>query len=130
MSADVRSLMWTNSTSPLFHAARNTLRPMRPKLLIPMRTAMETSAWCGSSGCIRRRGGGQNRSGTLRRGVSLLVSNVPFVEGEDAAAAVARRVKIPVDRVRGCLLVRKSLDARHKRPTWKAVYRAEVADEA
>jgi uncharacterized FAD-dependent dehydrogenase len=62
--------------------------------------------------------------------VALLVSNVPFVEGEDAAAAVARRLKVPADQVRGSLLVRKSLDARHQRPTWKAVYRAEVADEA
>jgi uncharacterized FAD-dependent dehydrogenase len=74
--------------------------------------------------------GGKTGAARYDRPVPLLVSNVPFVEGEDAVAAVARRLKVPVDRVRSCLLVRKSLDARHKRPAWKAVYRADVADEA
>ncbi len=62
--------------------------------------------------------------------MSLLVTNVPWAEGEDGAAAVARRLRLEPDRVRSCVLVRKSLDARRKRPSWKAAYRVDVSGEA
>lgn len=65
----------------------------------------------------------------------LLVPNVPMdgdgeaTEGAGAVRAVSRRLGVPVRAIRSVSLVRKSLDARHRRQRWLGVYRVEVADE-
>ena len=60
----------------------------------------------------------------------ILVSNVPWVEGDhDPIATVARCLELAPDEVLSVRLVKKSLDARHKKPNWRAVYRAELRDE-
>lgn len=62
--------------------------------------------------------------------MALLVSNVPLVDAEaDPAPQIAERLKIPVERIRSFELVKKSLDARHGRQSWRAVFRVEVDDE-
>jgi uncharacterized FAD-dependent dehydrogenase len=61
----------------------------------------------------------------------LLVSNVPMEDlSEEPAVVVARHLGVPRSAVRSCLLVRKSLDARHRRQRWTGVFQAELADEA
>jgi len=59
--------------------------------------------------------------------LALLVSNVdwPGEEG-DPTPALAERLGIPEGRVGDTLLVKKSLDARHRRQVWKAVYRVQI----
>lgn len=60
----------------------------------------------------------------------LLVANVVLDdEDQEPAAAVASHLKIPKRAVLSCKLVRKSLDARHKKRRWTGVYQAEVRDE-
>ena len=55
-----------------------------------------------------------------------LLSNVPV--DDDAAAAVAAPLGIPVSTVVSAALVRKSLDARARPPRWVGVYRVELVD--
>ncbi|MCB9684464.1 MAG: FAD-binding protein [Alphaproteobacteria bacterium] len=62
--------------------------------------------------------------------MALLVSETPWEQGGDERRAIARRLKIGVDGVSDYVLVRKSLDARHRKQRWLAVYRVEVRDEA
>ena len=60
----------------------------------------------------------------------ILLSNVPWVEGEeDAIARVAECLGVATSEVLALRLVKKSLDARRKQPTWRAAYRVEVRDE-
>lgn len=61
--------------------------------------------------------------------MALLVSETPWEEGADPIALVARRLRVAPARVRAVVLVKKSLDARHHRQRWLAVYKAEVDDE-
>lgn len=62
--------------------------------------------------------------------MALLVGNVDWPgDGGDPKALVAAHLGIGVDRVTDVRLVKKSLDARHKRQRWQAVLRVEVADE-
>ncbi|MCA9489179.1 MAG: hypothetical protein KC621_04635, partial [Myxococcales bacterium] len=62
--------------------------------------------------------------------MALLVSETPWEQDGDERRAIARRLKIGVDGVLDHVLVRKSLDARHRKQRWLAVYRVEVRDEA
>lgn len=62
----------------------------------------------------------------------LLVPNVPLADDSadsDASRQVATHLGIPRAAVLSCLLVRRSLDARHRKQRWLGVYRAEVQDE-
>jgi len=60
----------------------------------------------------------------------ILISNVPWLEGDhDAKARVAKCLSVEVDQVLTVRLVKKSLDARHKNPNWRAVYRVELRNE-
>jgi uncharacterized FAD-dependent dehydrogenase len=61
--------------------------------------------------------------------MALLVSETPWVEGEDPVSLLARRLHVTANRIRAVVLVKKSLDARHHRQRWLAVYRVEVDDE-
>ena len=59
--------------------------------------------------------------------VLVLVSDVVWPgEGADAAPTLAARLEVPVGRLGQHRLVKKSLDARHRRQVWRAVYRVEV----
>ena len=60
----------------------------------------------------------------------LLVSNVPWTEDADPIAVAARALRVGRAQVRSAVLVKKSLDARHHLPHWRAVLRVEAADEA
>lgn len=63
--------------------------------------------------------------------MALLVSNVVWSEEQgDPAVLIADRLSIPLGEVLASDLVKKSLDARHGRQSWRAVFRVEVADEA
>ena len=65
--------------------------------------------------------------------MALLVSNVAFDpddEADDSRLRVARHLGLPESAVTQVRLVRKSLDARHRKPRWVGVFRVEVADEA
>ena len=63
--------------------------------------------------------------------MALLVSNVDW-RGEDADPVpdLLARLRVGRDDLRAWRLVRKSLDARHKKQRWMAAFRVEVADEA
>ena len=62
--------------------------------------------------------------------MALMVHNVAWPgEDGDAVAAVATHLEVDRARVLSVYLVKKSLDARHRAQTWRAVYRVEVADE-
>lgn len=66
----------------------------------------------------------------LRSVVALLVSNVPWAgEDEDPVAAVAARLDLPRSKIREATILKRSLDARHGRQRWRAVYRVEVEGE-
>lgn len=66
----------------------------------------------------------------LSGGMALLVSNVPWsAEGGDPVAAVASVLEVSASRVRSATLVKKSLDARHKRANWRATIRVEIDGE-
>ncbi len=71
-------------------------------------------------------GGGRN---AIAGRMALLVSETPWEEGVDPIPEVARRLFVTPARVRSVVLVKKSLDARHRRQRWLAVYRVEVDDE-
>lgn len=59
--------------------------------------------------------------------MALLVSNVDWPgDGEDPYPAVAEQLGVSVRRISAVTLVKKSLDARHRTPRWRAVYRVEV----
>jgi uncharacterized FAD-dependent dehydrogenase len=62
--------------------------------------------------------------------MALMVHNVawPGDDGDDQAA-VALHLSVDRGRVVAARLVKKSLDARHRPQTWRAVYRVEVLDE-
>lgn len=60
----------------------------------------------------------------------ILVPNVPVADPEDIAedrTRVATRLGVPVERVRDLRRVRRSLDARHGRQQWLAVFRVVLA---
>lgn len=62
--------------------------------------------------------------------VPLLVSNVIWTpEDDDPIARLAARLEVEPERIQEVLLVKKSLDARHKRQRWTAVYRVHLHDE-
>lgn len=63
--------------------------------------------------------------------LALLVSNIPWPgEQGDPAAVIAERLGLSPAEIRVVTLIKKSLDARHRRQKWQAVYRVEVVDEA
>ena len=62
--------------------------------------------------------------------MALLVGNVPFAEEGDEAAALAEFLGIDQPRLLNWELVKKSLDARHKRQVWSCLlYTSDAADE-
>ncbi len=61
--------------------------------------------------------------------MALLVSNVPWDEDADEAQLVAQHLRIAAGRIGDVRLVRTSLDARHQKPRWVAVFRVQVDDE-
>ena len=61
--------------------------------------------------------------------MALLVGNVPFAEEGDEAAALAEFLGIDRPRLMNWELVKKSLDARHKRQVWRGVFRVELSGE-
>ncbi len=63
--------------------------------------------------------------------MALLVGNVPWPGEEgDPTPALAARLEIAPDAIVASSLIKKSLDARRAEPTWFALYRVEVEDEA
>lgn len=63
--------------------------------------------------------------------MALLVGNVVWSEDEEAVrAAVAERLGVSVIVLGEVRLIKKSLDARHGRQTWRAVMRVETDEEA
>ncbi|MEQ1567003.1 MAG: FAD-dependent protein [Myxococcota bacterium] len=60
----------------------------------------------------------------------LLVPNVTLRDGVDERRLVAEHLGVRPDRIRSAALVRRSLDARHRRQKWLGVYQVEVDDEA
>ncbi|MEO0601841.1 MAG: FAD-dependent protein, partial [Myxococcota bacterium] len=65
--------------------------------------------------------------------MALLVSNVFFDPTDDASdpkERIASHLGVPVSAVRKVQLVRKSLDARHRKPRWVGVFRVDATDEA
>ncbi len=62
--------------------------------------------------------------------MALLVGNLEWTEEADPVPGILRRLGIPRDQLREWKLVRKSLDARHRKQFWMATWRVEVADEA
>lgn len=61
--------------------------------------------------------------------MALLIPNVPWNEHDPSSALVAIYLETSLTSVRSAQLVRKSLDARQRRPRWVAVFRVEVEDE-
>jgi len=62
--------------------------------------------------------------------VALLVSNVAWQgEGSDPMPLLAQRLQVPLERLVDARLVKRSLDARHKKQTWRAVFKVEVMGE-
>ena len=62
--------------------------------------------------------------------MALLVSNLDWPGDEgDPRRSLSERLGVAVSAVTDVQLVKKSLDARHRKQTWKAVYRVEVDDE-
>jgi uncharacterized FAD-dependent dehydrogenase len=59
----------------------------------------------------------------------LLVSETPWEDGVDPIPALARRLGVGAGRVRSAVLVKKSLDARHRKQRWLAVFRVDVDGE-
>src|SRR5690606_6264821 len=60
----------------------------------------------------------------------LLVPNVPLTrEDADPVADIAATLGVPAEAITGWKLVRRSLDARHGRQAWRAVYRVELDRE-
>ncbi len=62
--------------------------------------------------------------------MALLVADLKWAEEGDPVARIARHLKIGVGAVLAFEVVKKSLDARHRPPSWRVVLRLEVADEA
>lgn len=63
--------------------------------------------------------------------MALLVSNVLWSEADgDPVPFIAERLGIDLAAVVAHRLIKKSLDARHGRQSWRAVFRVEVTDEA
>ncbi len=63
--------------------------------------------------------------------MALLVPNVPMPASEDKVLeAVAAMLGVRVTAIHATHLIRKSLDARHGKQNWRAVYRVEVDNEA
>lgn len=62
--------------------------------------------------------------------MALLVSNVDWPGDEgDPRPALAVRLRVPEEDITGVHLVKKSLDARHRRQSWRAVYRVDIATD-
>src|SRR5688500_2484168 len=62
-------------------------------------------------------------SAWLAVGMALLVQNVPWTDDADEGAVVAERLRVRPAEVTTTKLVRKSLDARHRKQRWTAVFR-------
>lgn len=62
--------------------------------------------------------------------MALLLSNLPWVDDADPTSEICARLRVPARAVVAWALVKKSLDARHKRPAWRATVRVELSDEA
>ena len=60
-------------------------------------------------------------------GLAILIGNVPWFGGKDERI-VARHLGVDVTEIDSLRLL-KSLDARHKKQSWRAVYRLEVRHE-
>src|SRR4029453_15557156 len=59
--------------------------------------------------------------------IALLVASVPWTgPGDDPAPAVAERLGIDVAAIRGCVLLKRSVDARGRPPRWLANNRVDV----
>ena len=61
--------------------------------------------------------------------MAILIGNVPWFEGKDERTVVARHLGVDVTEIDSLRLLKKSLDARHKKQSWRAVYRLEVRHE-
>ena len=62
--------------------------------------------------------------------MALLVGNVPWADDAEPRSAVAGHLGVGVERIRDVALLKKSLDARQKHATWRAVYRVDAVGEA
>jgi uncharacterized FAD-dependent dehydrogenase len=63
--------------------------------------------------------------------VALLISNVPWPDADaDPIPALAKRLGVPAAAISGVSLIRRSLDARHRKQVWTAAFKLDVADEA
>lgn len=63
--------------------------------------------------------------------MALLVSNVDWPgEGTDPVPALAQLLRVPEKAIRRWQLVKKSLDARHKKQHWRGAFKVELEDEA
>jgi uncharacterized FAD-dependent dehydrogenase len=61
--------------------------------------------------------------------VAILIGNVPWRERADELEILSNHLGIPREEIHSVRMLKKSLDARHKKQNWRAVYRLEVADE-
>jgi uncharacterized protein len=61
--------------------------------------------------------------------VAILIGNVPWREGAVELETLSKHLGIEKDQILSVRLLKKSLDARHKKQNWRAVYRLEVVDE-
>ncbi|MCO4746290.1 MAG: FAD-binding protein [Proteobacteria bacterium] len=61
--------------------------------------------------------------------MALLIGNVPWEDEESERRLVAEALGVSAERVLETDLIKKSLDARHKRQVWRAVFRVVVEDE-
>ena len=63
--------------------------------------------------------------------ISILISNIPWNgEGEDPLVGIAERLQVSVSELSNPILIKKSLDARHHRQQWRAVYRVDADNES
>lgn len=63
--------------------------------------------------------------------ISILISNVLWeADGGHPLERIASRLHVDVSKISNPILIKKSLDARHHRQEWRAVYRVDVEGEA
>ena len=62
----------------------------------------------------------------------LLVTNIPWADGDDPRPPIAARLHVSVDEIEDVLLLKRSVDGRRRPPIWLANYRVTLtgADEA
>lgn len=61
--------------------------------------------------------------------LAILIGNVPWRDGAIELETLSGHLGIASDQILSIRLLKKSLDARHKKQKWRAVYRLEVVDE-